>query len=798
MNQKVGTSKEQIVFMGTVTAVHGSDVTEDTSDLLVVKEDGEIQCLDGENLQEKWTSPASALQRESTTLALDATVEFVHLTNAHAASQGILRGRQDVFALFPQELSENNFNPDILFIIIKSTQSRTIHIVTLPRTSSSQSIGLRHSVDSLLSVNIPPPKGHGLSSKATFSLQVSSGTLQQLCNGRLTTFDLSSTLPKEISQIRSKHAHSFLRLSSTSIIVASTASLNVYNPKFQSILASIQLDSRSNTETLKRKRAETEETNGATPHECNLLSYFPKLGTAVGMLDNNLVGIQIDSQGKGRAAGLLIDSLGCSIPGQTRLRRVQGEKEIGLSTMESYLPGPFFDGEEPWDEQIKLLEEAFSNGDTTEFDSLMAERFSHLPKRPAPAKSPVNGTSPPKKTSYPQSPADVDRRWIIYALGKIFTWSHDENTGEYRLSVLFYPSNTFNWLLQYGNVTVSNVESALKEQIRKSPIDELPSGQLVDALVEMDRDMDLLYALLVKNFLSAAELLSAIRHLMESLELLGESSQAKQKLLTNGEDTDLTNGDVEEQVKKLEAEAEADLALAEYQLGPGSGVRGEALSLALSKLYTCPTSSIVYALQTSFSTQEVVALIYLLRFELARGAWTTRYLDVEQSEIIDDDTDIQDNSIVLISTLLNNCVDAVGAGGWLSGDARLVNGDPFEAEELIASLKLEVSAALEGVQEAVYLRGITSEMIRYGAAVQGGIPTADPEIPVGKKRRTRPVLLPSGEQDMKTLPLGLKADQQISLLKVGAGGEIHERTSRDIGHLKSQKVGKYSLERIIV
>ena len=786
------------MFLGTVTAFRGSDVAQDASDLIVVKGGGEIQCLDGENLQEKWTSPAAALQRESVTPAQEATVEFVHLTNAYAVSQGILRGRQDVLALFPQELSEDGFNPEILFIITKSTESRTIHIVALPRRSLSQSIGLRHSVDSLLSVNIPPTKGHGLSSKASFSLQVVSGTLQQLCNGRLTTFDMTSTLPKEISQIRLKDAHSFLRLSNTSIIVSSIASLDVYNPKLQSMLASIQLEGRSNTESLKRKRAEIEETNGATPQVCDLVSYFPKLGTAVGILNNKLVGIQIESQGKGRVSSLLIDSLGCSIPGQTRLGRFEGKREIGLPTMESYLPGPFFDGEVTWDEQIQLLEEAVSNGNTTEFDSLIAERFTLLPERATTTKPLVNGTNSHKKISIPQLPADVDRRWIIYALDKIFTWSLDDSSNEYRLSVPFYPPNTFNWLLRYGNVTISNIEAALKEQIRKSPVDAIPAGQLVDALVELDQDMDLLYALLVKNFLGAGELLSAIRHLMESLELLGESSQAKQKLLTAGEDAYLTNDDVEDHVKKLEAEAEADLALAEYQLGPGSGVRGEALSLALSKLYTCSTSSIVYALQTTFSTQDVVALIYLLRFELARGAWTTRYLDAEQSDVIDDEADIQDNSIVLISTLLNNCVDAVGAGGWLSGDARLVNGDPFEAEELIASLKLEVSAALEGVQEAVYLRGITSEMIRYGDALQEGIPTTGSEISVGKQRRMKPVLLPSGEQDTKTLPLGLKADQQISLLKVGAGGEVHKRTGRDIGHLKSQKVGKYSLERIVI
>jgi hypothetical protein len=283
---------------------------------------------------------------------------------------------------------------------------------------------------------------------------------------------------------------------------------------------------------------------------------------------------------------------------------------------------------------------------------------------------------------------------------------------------------------------------------------------------------------------------------MESLGLLGENPGTKQGLLTNGEDLELTNGDIDAQVEKLEEEAEEDLEHAEYQLGPGSGVRGDALSVALYKLNTYASHTIVHALQTTFTSQEVVCLIYLLRFELARGAWTTKYFDVDHSEMVDEDLEVPDNSIKLISKLLSCCVDAVGAGGWLYGEARLVDGDPFEAEELIASLKLEVSAALEGIEEAVYLKGLTSEMIRYSNAVQRGLPD-ESENPQ-KKRKIKPITLPTFDKDLTTLPIGLKAEQQISLLKVVPGGDVYKRSMRDIGYLKSQKVGKYSRERIVI
>jgi hypothetical protein len=797
--RKVENSKRRVVFLGTVTGARGSEALADSSDLLLVKEDGEIQCMDGDDLRVKWTSPASALGRDTTPLK-DSKVDFTHLTNAFAVSQGILKGRQDAFTLFSQEITEDGFNPDMLILITKSTavSTRTVHILTLPRRSGSQIHHTTQSVDSLLTMNLPNPKGH-FAEEASFSIQSSVGTIQQLSREGLTIFDLTKTIPKELYSFRTNGAESFLRLSSTSIMVSAEKSISVYNPKYQSILASIQLDGASASESLKKRQDLTEATGRQIVHNCDLVSYYPKLNLAVAITDNELVAIQIE--GKSRATGLLIDSLGCPIRGQARPGRDEAEsKEILLNTMDSYLPGSIGKVEEPMEDQSRQMDFAVSAKDFNRFDYLMSEKLGGdwVERRPFP-----NVSSKKKKKKERQvvleqpkiDPSDVDRRWISYALRTIFAWTK-EGDNEYGLSIIFYPPNVFMWLLKTGNMTVANIESALRDQIRLSALDSLPPGELANVLVELDPDMDLLLALISRNFLGAGELLSAIRVLMDSLGLFSGASHTKQQLLMNGEDLEEINGDIEARVEELEAEAESDLALAEYQLGPGSGVRGEALSLALFKLYTCPTETIVFALQTIFTSQEIVSLIYLLRFELARGAWTSRYLDVDQLVSSDEEREIADNSIILISSLLNNCVDSVGAGGWISGDARLVNGDPFEAEELIASLKLEVSAALEGIEEATYLKGLMSEMIRYGDAFHKG----SEEPHAGEKRKTMhtPVLLPLADEDVSILPLGLKAEQKISLLRVGAGGEIHRRSARDIGRLKSQKVGKYSLERIII
>lgn len=790
-------SEAKVVCLGTVTASRGSDVSTNSFDLLLVKENGEIQCLDGNNLKEKWTSPSSALRRDTGT-AEDAQVEFVHFTDAFASSQTILKDRQDVFAIFPQEISEDGFNPVVLFIITKSlaTSTRNIHIITLPRRLVTPLNGTTQSVDIIHTTSLAAAKGSSFTEAASFGIQISAGTLQQLSPNYLTTFDLTKTTPKEVSSIKSRGAKSFLRLSSTSSMIATDSSVSVYNPKYQALLAAINLDGTPALEVTKRKLKQLALTNGEVSHTCHLVSYYPKLNTAVAIVDNELMAIQIE--GKSKASGLLIDSLGCPIREQSRSARNTDEsKELWLSTMGPYLPGSIGAKEEPFKDQCKEMEEALFSENASRFDRLMAEKIGGDWEQLYTSgykKSKGKGESKPEPKVYS---ADVDRRWIIFALKHIFSWAREDD-GEYRLTVPFYPPYVFMWLMKTGSMTTENIESALRNEIRLSGVDRLPAGELVNAVVEIDPDMDLLLALVSRNFLGAAELLCAIRILMDSLELFGDKSPTKQQQLTHENDHEEQTKDIEAQIEELEAEAEEDLALAEYQLGPGSGVRGEALSMALSKLYSCPNETIVFALQMTFTSQEIVSLIYLLRFELARGAWTSRYLDGDQLDQVEEGA-IADNSIILISSLLNNCIDSIGAGGWISGDARLINGDPFEAEELIASLKLEVSAALEGIEEATYLKGLISEMIRFGdASVFQQPDPQDTETPsTGEKRkRDAPIILP--ESTVSFLPLGLKVDKFVSTLRVGAGGEVVERSRRDIGRLKSRKIGKYTREKIII
>jgi hypothetical protein len=815
-------STKPVIFLGVAPEKIGST----TDNLILVKGDGEIQCLDGQDLGLKWTSPAAAISKNSSAPDVqNHKIELVSFTDAHTASKGLLKGQQDAFSIFSEEIDVDGFNPTLLVVIsspIHATiHDRTLHVLALPRAGGDLATSQIHSAQALFSVTIPwlhsqlPAKFGELQ----YDIHVSSGLLYELAGRTLTIYDLTDGTPKIKSQLNIDNVSSFLRLSNTSLMAATNEAVDIYNPTFHSIQASVDLESIQ-VETVSRKRKlDDEETDGSSK-SCKLVAYSPKHNLVHAILGNQLIAFPIEARkdvpGRRRALGLLVDSLGCGVR-EVADKNAGKLRQIPLNSLSSYIPGS---------KSVAGMQEKFSNldhcvaaQDIAGFEAIMAEV---LGIRREDTTTSINGVSenevgsalvstttgktvptwiwPTARKDYPE----VDPRWVQYALSRIFSWSSKND--QPKLLVVFYPHNVVNWLLETGNLNKASIETALKYEARDAESRAIPAGQLVSSLVDVDAEMKTLLSLITHNFLDASELVHAIRIIMESLGVFREDVIAdKPLLLTNEEALPAVNGDVEAEIEMEEAEADAALQLAEYRLGDGAGVRDQALSLALAKLHTCPTSSVVHALQSNLSSGEIVSLIYLLRFELAKGAWTSKYQDTDQLDGNEEETGTQDSTIVLISSLINSCIDAVGSGGWLSGDSILIAGDHFQSEELISSLKLEVSAALEGIEEATFLKGLTSEVVRYGEAVQKALPASSKKRKVdssqegGKIRVNQaPITLAQVGKDAGLLPFGLKVDQQISMIRVGAGGELQRRSARDIGRLKSRKVGKYSQERIVI
>ena len=147
----------------------------------------------------------------------------------------------------------------------------------------------------------------------------------------------------------------------------------------------------------------------------------------------------------------------------------------------------------------------------------------------------------------------------------------------------------------------------------------------------------------------------------------------------------------------------------------------------------------------------------------------------------------------LASKLMNCAIDSLGSGGWISGSSSSV--DMAESGDTIAYMKAEISAALEGIEEAAYLNGMLNEVLLYSKTAKhlDGL-----HMGTSNPNEVKPIPVTFEDEILRVLPIGLNADQGVGLTRVGAGGELQARSARDIGRLKSRKIGHYTFERIMV
>jgi hypothetical protein len=379
----------------------------------------------------------------------------------------------------------------------------------------------------------------------------------------------------------------------------------------------------------------------------------------------------------------------------------------------------------------------------------------------------------------------------------MFSWNDGSQTPEngeveskkhsvqFRLTIVLYAPNVFRWLVESGNFSISSLEQSVRRTAPRGNFTKgLPAGNFVNALADFDPEMKLLLFILRSPvYLDVGELLSALKLLMRSLEFPTNGASYQ---ITNGEafSSPVVNGDSALALRFEEDAAERDLDLALSVLETGSAIREEALTALLTRLHLFPSTTTARALRRELNSDEVLSLVQLLRNELSRGGWTSIYLD-EDAEDFDEEPQksTSERGVHLISDLIGCALDSSGPGGWLLG-AAASNDNDNPMEDLVATLRLEVSAALECIEEATYLNGLLGEMLRYEKSVASARKDS--------KSKTRKSKGPEGG----LLPLGLKAERGISLTRVGAGGEIQKRSVRDRGSLISKTVGKYSFERI--
>ncbi|KAI0541828.1 hypothetical protein GGR58DRAFT_510638 [Xylaria digitata] len=797
-----------VVWLAPMSNPAAPSETTDTiidSELLVVREDGEIVCLDGENLSQKWVSTAlTMLQDLAEGARANFTIEFCRSVSASEVLKSIFKGNSDVFSLLSSSGQDLEEEMEV-FVLVSSSgaterRNRHLHIVgRLPSTLSSM-----RETRGIVQLHVMPlvtPRGKK-DRPRSYRLDARNGALLELHHHTIITHDLTASIPKIVSTMQLDGTNSFLSLSKTSILCSTNTQLSVFNPVYKSLQNTIDIDLAGQGQTGARSSEDI------VP--CELVAYFSPLERAVSIVGSNLVAIQLEApknrQAKRRAEGLLIDSIGRGLPTTMRHSMPSSGSVPKDSVFSNYLPGSIRgDYWKKWMADQERADSLLNSNDITKFERLLSEKFGiQVEAAPvqngddtaASGKNVLVWRLPKSRANYPP----VDRRWILYAISRSFQWNNalpDDSTVP-RLIFQLPQSNILNYLVDAGHLTLSNLRAAFRNKlIEKEAVDSFLAKELITRLSEIDPSLELLVVYLSATNIGALEVLLVLGTLMKSLELVNDPNKPPLKLLTNGgaedaanEDDTTDNENIGMELDDLEEEIQKTVS---YLNNEDAGIRGRGISVAFAKLGACPRSSAIKALRATFKPQEILSLMYVLRVELVKGGWTDRYLEVDYR---DEDVPFDappDGIIKLIADLLGFCLDSLGPGGWLLNDA--IQADDDAAADFVGSLTHEVSAALEGLEEVVFMRNFLSGPVKYleeASRKAAGVVAQDTNA-------AKPIAVCVKDPAAGALPLGLKpASQVVSSHKVVSGGEVVQRSLRETGHLISQKVGSYSLERIVI
>ncbi|KAH8899075.1 hypothetical protein GQ53DRAFT_802458 [Thozetella sp. PMI_491] len=795
------TYSSPIIYLSSIKTNPTAEAVSDkqpSSSIIAITEEGTITCFYAETLKQRWTVGSSVLLRGLPSSSSQGKVEFVQATTAADAIDGIFQGKDDSFGIFPQKVHRDGFNPDILVVVncVEQARSRTpqryLQILAFTPENGSQNAG-QASVLPVFATPIPA-QNETKDKSPELRFDIRSGSLQKLTGETLYSYSLTGGSVRLESTLEIPNVVSFLRLSKTSVLACTSSSLDVYNPVYRSIQASTPINpaDQATDHSLPYRRED----------QYRLFSYFASREIAVGVRGSALIAVQVEPPKtrsiKRRGEGLLIDSIGRGIS-RAQVAVKQGSEDQIESLFANQLPGTLSDSYwAEWQEEVAKADALLSAQRIAEFEQLLASKFGVQlaetkdktnGKVPSDAKPLPEWLWPSSRAEYPR----VDRRWVLYAISKAFAWDESAGgePGATHLTCQISEGGLVSYLADAGHLTVANITSAFREETRDLEQAELVVAEELPQLVaSIDPTLELLASFLSATKLGPAELLSSVRLIIRSLDLVQDPTKL-QGLIANGE-----NGADETDLISMELDrAEQELKMTEFYVNDTS-TRARGLGVAFSKLGACAAPATVKSMRRLLKPEEMLCLVNILRMELVKDGWTTRYLDAPQPENEEGEAP-PDGSIQLIADLLCRCIDAIGSAGFLTNNALFTAmTSHVDMAEFFQQFKAEISVALEGIEEAVRLRGILTEVVKYGASLQKLQPHARGKGVAIAAKPKQPAL-DAFPADGRMLPLGLRASApRISQEKIISGGEIVQRSKRETAMLVRKNLGPYIIEKV--
>ena len=761
-------------------------------DVLCVRQDGFTQCYNMALQAQQWTSPIPLASNGDQSLH---PIQVLHVSSVslQQAIENLLVSRQDLTSFL--EAKRDYYASSVLLFVTRSLPEssagdggslvyRIMGIKDIGHLENEVSSFGQNQLEELASLVVPEPQGMR-GKAASFKLHHSSGTLYQATNEKLVTYDLRTLSPSLLGMVdfpRAKYILSFVRISSDIVATTSADSVTLTNTKFSSFQAmynvtGIETPWPGTPNRKKRKRVPLGE---ASPQ---LVSYHGPSSSLIVLSGQTLMAVDISTSKrrsltsrKRKEEGLLIDAVGRGslLPTEQKLSR---KRLKDLPRALGRLVDTF---EEPpgWAERRKSLDALWQHGDLVEFDrTLLSEKHDET-----------------NMINFKSAAAYLSETEVDYCLSKIFLtsptefWNDGYTCNDLRVQAL--PEETWRNILQKGLLSLERLQAALRRREIMTGNSVLKNTALIQALADWDPTLGELLPLLESPcMIKIAEVCYAL-----NITVTKFAASRDTKLLTGGEEA-----------LPLDLRPDGSSELGKIAAGTSRNSYDHTdhlhalLDTIIVRCDACPSSLVAAALRTHLSRSDLRNIIDLLRMKLAQNGWLSPYTeDICPSPNQAQQQSYDNDQISRITKLLNCAIDSLGTGGWLLDQTATGDESTTKAMETVSYMKAEVAAALEGIEEATYLQGMLGEILLCGkAALNSGdyqnvrssrVPCTAAQIDWGNNE----------DPGKKLLPLGLRLEQNIPLTKVGAGGELQRRTRRDIGHLKSKRVPKYSFERIVV
>jgi hypothetical protein len=837
-------------------------VKEDASishQVLVLQNDGKLSCFSEKVGQSLWSTELNSLPSATDGFDLPEEFQILHaeLVSLGAASHGILRGRQDVLA------GIDAVDCSILTIIGTSPSVRSpdlldvdMHIYCLRSSSSSKALLPRALPQQLLSWTLSQPIERASSVTSTFCLVSTTGSLIELNNGYVSTYDLSGLSPKVVDTFTSRdRPEAVTRISPSLVLSVSLSKYAIHDSKYGSLLSSYAVPL---LQTPPSKKEHSLEDTFMT-RKTRFIGYFARSGIAIALRGNNLITIQIGESARTskrqKTETLLIDSLAKGLLG-SRMQTVVWDDQSGTKKRKrtKISSSSLFSSSE--------LDALIENGQLEEFEKQFAALVDFGVGRGGNEPNGIedsNAVKPRLTTNvewnFPSMhklhnlPANRPR--ALYALSKIFepiNPSSDSNAGENpqlsSVRMKLYPENTFLWLVRTSQLRADLIQRALIEYVGFDG--EISHGDMIKALAEFDGDLALVhYVLMYHPNLHVDELVLAVQTIVKSLDhstlpqpehrpLLDDefsNAAATTGALTNGvglglpmgKNVPTLDGQAEDGESEGDIQSVTDAALRDLDdmmdqayetLDNLVPIRGEALRQALTKLNALPIVLVTETLRARLTQHELIFLIHILRIELDQGGWTTRYVDdksrdKEQTKTNPETGEEPSNrAITVVANMLSCAVDAIGMSGWLAASTM----DPFDSiDKTLALLRGEISNTLEGVHEATFINGVLSDLLRHHYKRENSEHT----LPQARKtviydaeaRKKEEALWREGKtvivekEAPPHLPIGLGMEGQgvkmsVDLHTKTLHGGIKKKRMADVGREIRRGLPQYVFERI--